>query len=318
MLIDLAAPCTLPLGLVKLADQSYVLGLTLQHPPVQIFAEAAAHFSVTGGRADVGYPFAERYRKAHAVTAGAEVEIELSIPAHMGLGSAAMLGLSVAHALAWVHDRPPEDVAALAAAIELEPHYALQRWAFEHGELLLVEANGRAPAPARRFALAHPPEQAWAFVFHWPRLEDDLPNAFEEDLWAALFRAAPLVSADSGRVFEETLCPALERDDIAAFGRAMLMLDAMSRTALAQVGVTVSPVAETEAILEVMRTSGAVAWGRSLTGLLHYGLVCGAAASVVLRERLQNHVGLYGGNVMATIADNRGAQHQLRELRPPV
>ena len=71
---------------------------------------------------------------------------------------------------------------------------------------------------------------------------------------------------------------------------------------------------ETEqGVLEVMQQNGAVAWGRTLTGLGLYGLIYGGQASRVLRKQIQDHVGYAGGIVMATIAANSGARAVLHD-----
>src|SRR5262249_42630649 len=49
----------------------------------------------------------------------AEIEIELAIPQFMGLGSAAMLGLSVARALSMLRALPTDDAAGLARVVGL-------------------------------------------------------------------------------------------------------------------------------------------------------------------------------------------------------
>ncbi len=70
--------------------------------------------------------------------------------------------------------------------------------------------------------------------------------------------------------------------------------------------------AETEAVLGLMRDSGAVACGQMLTGLGSFALVRGAQASRELTTRLQHHVGYFGGTVLATIIDNQGARHVVK------
>ncbi len=81
MLIEIGAPVCLPLGLVQVDNKTCLLGLTLQHPPVHLSAQAYAGFMVTGARADIGYKYATRFLDCHQLEHRANVEIELAIPA---------------------------------------------------------------------------------------------------------------------------------------------------------------------------------------------------------------------------------------------
>jgi predicted sugar kinase len=316
MVIEIAAPCSLPLGLAAVESggeaKTCLLGVTLQHPPGHLFAQAHEALKVTGSRADRAHAYAQRFRQHHGLQAGAEVEIELAIPAQMGLSSETMLGLSVARALAWLHDLPFDDVPALAQAVGLGPEHAVAIQGFSRGGLLFVDVEGQT---VRRRAIAHDEREAWAFVFHLPRISDDAPETLEEDRLAALVNAASHWSAGPSRLLSSELWTALADDDLSGFGRALLAIQELTGQALEDAGAPWAASPEQQAVLDLMRENGALAWGRSATGRALFGLVRGAATSIELRKRLQAHVGIYGGTVMATITDNSGARHRIRDER---
>jgi predicted sugar kinase len=322
MLIELNVPASLPLGLVQLEDETglktCLLGFTLQHPPVHLQAQAHPELVVSGPRADKAYEQAGHFLHYHGLKTGAEVEIELAIPALMGLGSEAMLGLGIGQALAWVHEVSlPEDKAPqLAPALGLGPQHALELWGFDRGGLLLVDTRpgpvGR-PDLIRRQEIAHPEKEAWAFVFVLPRVPKDTPETLETDRLAHLLQAAPHLSPDSGRLVAEELWPAVANDDIAAFGRGLMHLRQMNQAALAGAGTPVELSDAHQATLDLMRDYGAFAWGQSATGLCLYALVRGAKDSITLRQKLRQHLGFFGGTVMATITDNDGARYTLQD-----
>jgi len=321
MLIEVGAPCSLPLGLVRTqGGRTHLLGVTLQHPLTDVFAEASPQFSVTGPMAHKGYVQAQRFLAHHRLEPLVDVEIELTIPDMIGLGAETMLGLSIARALAWVHNLPFADTLALARAMGLGPEHALEVWGFDRGGLLLVDAerhtaSAEIPPPVRR-PITHSDQDAWAFVFRLPKIPAGTPETLEADRRAALLNAAPHLSAETGRLLEEELWPALEQDDLAAFARALMAIQQLNRQALADADAPLSFTQDEQAVLDLLRDRGAVAWGRSPTGLALYGLIKGASASVALRHHLSQHVGIYGGVVMATITDNDGARHTIREMRP--
>ena len=315
-MIEIGAPAGLPLGLVTVEQNSgmtpCLLGVTLQHPPVHLSNRPGRGLRVTGARANLAYQQAERFLQAHGLEPQSDLRIELAIPMGMGLSSEPMLGLSVARALAWQHDLPHADISALARATGLSPAAAPAIWGFDQGGLLFVEAVDPAatalPPILRRYDIAHPDKHAWVFVLVLPRLPTGTPTTLEAEQLTALRNAASHPDDTTWPLVRDRLWPALEQDDLPAFAQALMQIAAQNQAALAAAGTPHILSAEEQTILEMMRTHGAVAWGRSLTGLALYGLIEGAQASRALRRQLRRHLGPSGGTVMATITDNGGAR----------
>jgi|GEM_PF-685526 len=323
MLIEIGAPASLPLGLVKYENdagsKTAVLGLTVQHPPIQIFAQAHSKLQITGARSDKGYEQAVRFLQYHQLKQQAEIEIESTIPNQVGLGSEALMGLSLAKALSWIHDLPSEkqEIMAMAKALGLEPQQALETWGFERGGLLLVDTEpdteNSVPQLLRRQEIEHPEKEAWAFVFYFPDIPEGTSETLEADRWAALLKATPYLSSETGRLVDEELWPAVENNNIETFGKSLLTLHQMNEEALVKAGFPLNIMDEDQAVLDLMRDSGAVAWGQNLMGLSCYGLIKGGQASRILRKKLRDHVGFFGGLILATIADNRGMAEAIKD-----
>lgn len=106
---------------------------------------------------------------------------------------------------------------------------------------------------------------------------------------------------------------AIQLRDEVAFGQALLLLQQTTNQALAQTGRLVELTAEERGVVEMMQRSGAVAWGRSATGLALFGLIKGADASRQLRAAIMKQVGYFGGLVMATITDNEGSRFAVKK-----
>ena len=296
MILELAAPASLPLGLVHYHGQPALLALTLQHPPIQLAIQAGRRLHITGPRAHIAHTHATRYLTHHKLPQTGEIELELAIPAYMGLSGDVMLGLAVAQALAWAH-KLPDDLPARAAALGMGSEHAGQLWGYEQGGLLLTgtqAGEGELPPIIHRAEIAHPERDAWAFIFHFPFPPDNTPDTLETDQLRALFEKTEL---PPGGVAEEIFA-AVAADDIAGFGRGLMSVQETFPQNL-------SP--ESRAVLDLIREHGAYAWGQSLTGYGLWGLVKGGDASRVLRKSISDHVGFFGGRVMATIPDNRGA-----------
>src|SRR5262249_55050089 len=156
-----------------------------------------------------------------------------AIPRHLGLASDPMMSLAAARALAALaHDPDAEDTFALAEALGLPPHDTLAVHGFHHGGLLLVAAEDtKACPPLMRFELAHDDNPSWAWVLHWPFPPPGTPASYEADRLDQLLAAAPHLSDETGRLVEYELWPALERDDMAAFGQALMAVQRLNREA---------------------------------------------------------------------------------------
>ena len=304
MLIEVGAPCSLPLGVVRTsAGQTQLLGVTLQHPPADVFAETSTTLSVTGPVAHLGRIAAERFLAHHQLPPHANIEIELATPTMVGLSSEAMLSLSIARALAWVHGLPSDDAVALARAVSLGPEHALEVWGFQQGGFLLTDIQQLETAP-RRHAIAHDDKHAWGFVLLLPPTAPETPETIEKTHLKMVLEASDYISPETDGIVNDELWPALNNDDLSAFGQALLALQKVNQAGLAVAGVPLHFTPQEQAVLNLLRDQGAFAWGRSLTGSALFGLVQGANHSVEVRRHLSKLVGIYGGRVMATITDN--------------
>jgi predicted sugar kinase len=293
-MLQLAAPCCLTLAAARHNGRPALLGIALRHPPVQLDARLAPGLSITGARADAAYAHAARLEAHYGAAFGAEVEVELAIPAAMGLGSDALTGLSAARALAALHGLPAE---GLAAAAGLAPDNRLAAHAFAEGGLLLVGADGgrlrRHPIPQRD------EPRDWVFVFVLPRVPPGTPQDLEDTRRKALWATAEQFDTRA-EVVTETLWSAAEHDHFAGFAAALRDLQALGPAPALSPGE--------EAVLAIMAAGGALAWGRAPTGLALYGLIEGGEPSRALRRELSRHVGHTGGIVMATICDTEGVR----------
>jgi predicted sugar kinase len=201
--------------------------------------------------------------------------------------------------------------------VGLAPEQALALWAYAQGGVLLVEppaADGAGFAPPlRRHALAHADRAAaWAFVLYLPSLPNDLPLTREPERAAALNAIAPRLSLDTGRLVDSDLWPALERDDLPAFGEALMTLRRLN-------GEVLTPLPRTPvdaAALRVMAAAQPAAWGQALTGHGLFALVRGAQGAADLRTALADQLPLGAGRVLVTIADVTGARDAVRTERP--
>ena len=223
----------------------------------------------------------------------------------MGLGSEAMLGLSVARVLAWVNDLPDGELSRFTDALDLGPAARLNVAGFQAGGLLLVDPESPLETPPRRrLEISHAERDAWAYVFCFPHPPDDVPDNLETDRLERLTEAAANMSETQPLL--DGIWQAVEDDDIQAFGQSLMALQASNHSALEATGHSPALDEAEQAICDLMRQNGAVAWGRSLSGYALFALIKGAKASIDLRQTLRQHVGYFGGTIIATITDQSG------------
>jgi predicted sugar kinase len=320
MLIEIGAPAILPLAFARIKQdeksQSVMLGVALQHPPVHILAEKQQELLIHGPRAHIARQIAIDYLQGTGFSSKAEIQIENTIPTHVGFGTDPILALSVAQALAWVNESGFEDTAVLAKQINLKAEDALAYWGYTKGGALLVETEAEGneiPALVRRHELKHKDNQAWAFVFCFPRVPNNAPDTLERDRQKEVLKAISHVSETSDTLMTETLWSALEQDDMAAFGAALIALRKLNQEALEKVNALPEVSEYAERIYSIFREGGAVAWGQSLNGIGLFALVRGAAASQQIRTAILKDSGPLGGHFSATITDNEGARCTTKE-----
>jgi predicted sugar kinase len=244
---------------------------------------------VSGARADLAH------RQSSALGVSGDIEIELAIPANMGLGSDRMLQACMARLA--MTGRARRDAGA-APARSLADH------AFDRGGLLLVSDDARL---LERAEIAHSDEKEdWAFVLVLPREPDGLPEHYESQRLAALIAAA--ADGPDGQAEAALLFAAARDDDFTGFARGLAAVHSTSEAMLSSAGADQPLTDRDREILGIMRAHGAAMCARALTGLGLYGLIQGGEPSRALRKVLVGRLGYFGPLVMASICDNRGAR----------
>jgi beta-ribofuranosylaminobenzene 5'-phosphate synthase len=290
------SPAVLPLGTVKNNGQPALVGITLLYPPIEMVVKPLGELSVTGGRAPVARAQALKWFESHNQPPKAEIEIELAIPAHMGLGSDALMGLSVAYGLAGLSGA--DQATDTTHTVDIGAEWSLEANCQSQGGLQVVNLDGSA---SRRQALKHDEKNAWVFVLYMPRTTNQTPANLEHAQRLALVQAAQTVQTDV-----EPLWGAVVADDIEAFARELTIIQEQTAAALAQIGAPVILPEESERVLEAISKTGGLAYGQSFGGMALWGLFKGAATSQEARMLMRRVVGYEGGTVTAAITDNRG------------
>ena len=293
--VTVEAPARLHFGLLDLRGwmgrRFGGIGACAPGVAVRVSVSRAETVEADGDDAERATEFARRFLAYHGLSGGARIVIDRSIPPHSGLGSGTQLALSVARALAELHDvatTPPE----LARSVGRAKRSAVGTWTFAHGGFV-VEGGRRVgdddavgPLLAR---LEFP--AGWRCVLAVPRGMSSLSGAAEANAFATL--PAPEVEEVRGVAYLVLMAmlPAIADADLELFGTALTEVQEMNGRwfSRAQGGIF-APGPSTE-IVRLMRDSGATGVGQSSWGPAVYAVVGGAAAAHALATRVHDAFG---------------------------
>ena len=322
MYLSLGVPAVLPLGLITVKAEEErkicLMGVTLQHPPTQIFAFRTDGFALTGARAQDALPYAESFMSHHRTHPSVTLELEQATLKFMGLGANPLIALGVGRALAWASDLEGTDSLALARALDIQASHALELWAFDRGGLLWVETPSAAegmPQVHQRHAIEHAAKREdWVFVFHFPPVPFSTPSQLGIQRRRNLLQVVPHLDLSALDEASAAVQSGIEEDQLDLFADALKDVIAINRAALKAGGRPYPQASEEDReVLRLMKEEGAVLADRTPMGLGRFALIEGAEPSLRMRTRMRAVLGYARGTITATITDNEGARQVVRD-----
>lgn len=311
--VRVEAPARLHLGMIDLRGdlgrKFGGLGAGLGEPRVVVEARPSSEIRASGPDAKRAEEFAHRFLRHHGLGDGAEIRVERSIPAHVGLGSGTQLALAVARALASLYSlatRAP----ALALAVGRAKRSAVGTWVFERGGFVLEGGHRDDDAAVPPLLFQHPIPLDWRCVLAIPEVPRGLSGASE----AKAFRILTPPSAQTvGRIARLTLLsalPALVEGDLETFGRAITEIQRRVGDCFkeAQGGRFAHP-AVARAI-RVLERAGGHGVGQSSWGPAAFALAANDEEAARLERVARAEVS--AGSVFVTAFDNAGARETVR------
>lgn len=232
---------------------------------------------------------------------GARIDVEQTLPRHVGLGSGTQVALATLAAVATVNDREP-NVRELAPDLERAGRSGVGVATFEAGGFVVDAGH-----PTERFTTA-PPEpgewdvpavvarhdvpEDWRFVLLLPEAEPGRSGEMEdESIRTVVETADPGIADDVATLLGRRLLPAIAEGRLAAFGAAVAELGRLNGIWYAdeQGGVYRPPVGRLiDALSESpsVRGVGQSSWGPAVYGVTDASLAHDArsAAEAALSE----------------------------------
>lgn len=317
------APARLHMGFLDVEQtggrQFGGVGLTIDGFCTRIRAEHASAYSASAGHPRIPRLLEILRRKLGLDTldtngAGIHIEVERSIPEHVGLGSGTQMALAIGCAVARLFDLDTS-ASQVAALLDRGRRSGIGIGAFDQGGFLVdggSAVNGGSGVPPIVSRLVFPAQWRVLLVF------DDSAQGLHDGDESGAFRALPMFpEAKSARLCRLVLLralPALQTADIEAFGAAITELQHVVGDHFAPVQggrYASSRVAEA---LAWFTGRGAPGVGQSSWGPTGFVIVESEARAQVLLDAARSH---WQGNTALRFAvcegRNRGGEIWVRE-----
>jgi beta-RFAP synthase len=281
------------------------LGAALTDPRVVVEARPARTVRASGPDAKRAEEFAHKVLRHHGLGDGAEIRVERTIPAHVGLGSGTQLALAVARALASLYSLPTR-APALALAVGRAKRSAVGTWVFERGGFVLEGGHRNEDAAVPPLLFQHPIPLDWRCVLAIP----DVPRGLSGPAEARAFRTLTPPSTQSvGRIARLTLVsalPALIEGDLETFGDAITEIQRRVGDAFkeAQGGRFAHPTVAR--VIHALERAGGHGVGQSSWGPAAFAFAADADAAARLETVARAEVP--AGSVFVTPFDNVGVR----------
>jgi beta-ribofuranosylaminobenzene 5'-phosphate synthase len=246
--------------------------------------------TVSGSQPDRALTFARRVWSRFGLSGSVEVNVDESIPPHVGLGSGTKLGLAIACGLAGLAgiSAGPEQ---LAEASGRGARSSVGSWTFA-APGLVVEAGVDEGGWISPLIARHPMPERWRCVLALPLGVEGLSGDAEERFFGQLRESAHAEPSVSG--------------DIAEFGVALTQIQReVGSIFTAQQGGLFHPSAAP--LVDALHALGVGAVGQSSWGPSVYGIVDGPERAADVADRLRVAAGP-GTDVSAVDFDRRGAR----------
>ncbi|HEX6962333.1 MAG TPA: hypothetical protein VF175_10730 [Lacipirellula sp.] len=320
MPIAVATPSRLHFGLVRFEQTegpSYGgLGMMIEHPRWQLELGPADVWSIEGQQSERALEFAQRVLqriKAPGKPPALRIHVHEAIPAHRGFGGGTQLGLAVASGVRRLLNLPGADAAELAALAGRGKRSAVGAHGFLHGGL--IWERGRQPGePLGQLAEHIALPQEWRVVLIDTCHDGGLSGQTELDAFAQLPPVPDRITRALIDLAEQTILPAAERGDLAAFGEGVYHYGRSAGDCFAPVqrGPYASrPIAE---CVEFVRRQGVPAVGQSSWGPTVFAITQDQQQAEQLCEALASHPSMHAHSARITLPANHGAT--LKHLAP--
>ncbi len=327
-MIEIRTPARLHLGLLdtngNLGRLYGSIGIAINRPNVILKAEPADSLRVEGLEVERISALAHRFLNRYPISCGANLFLESTIPAHVGMGSGTQLALAVGTALARFGELALS-IEEIALAMGRGIHSRIGITAFQWGgfaldgghsidQLSLISSNSsdqKSDIPPVLFH--HSVPKSWFFVVVVPEAEAGLSGEREMDAFRHLPKVSPSRSEKISHLLLMKMLPALIEKNITRFGEALTEIQRLVGESFAAIqgGRFSNPLSEL--MIDFLINHGAAGAGQSSWGPTIYGLANGEDMAHQLEQKAREFLAGHGqGQVFYASPNNYGTRLRVR------
>lgn len=319
MLLEIVSPAVLPIGLVKFEQNNEqkigLLGFALQSPPTQMLIYPSNEFQISGACAHIGQKYCLEYQKIEKTTLTGSIEIELASPRFMGLGSELLIGLTIEQGLNWLNNKHFIDNQNRSKNRSWNAVDALNEYSFQKGGINITGVNtstNHVTECYHHFEMTEKQQDKKMFVtLFLPRVNSTIPDDFEEKRILNFLEICSSFTSLSNSSDGNNLIQGLKDNNINTITSFLMEIIHQNH----QVSITSGkgiPYSEEEImILNEMKENGALAYGRSATGLGLFSISFGEETSNEITSAIRKKTGFNKGSTLTTMIDNQGWSYKV-------
>lgn len=283
------------------------VGMMIESPGVELTVSPAATWSTKGPLAERALAFARRLAQSlPGMTSPCHIQIDRCAPEHAGLGTGTQLGLAVARALAAVNSDAGASALDLARRVGRGARSALGVHGFAHGGFL-VESGQRAPDALAPLVCRAAFPTHWRLLLILPQSGSGLHGGLEREAFAALPPMPEPTTNVLCRLALLGMLPAIQEEDICAFGDAVHDFNARVGEAFAPVQNCTYASSVVASLVEFLRQLGVRGVGQSSWGPAVFAVVRDDEEARFLARQIQMRFTFTPEEVIVTRGRNVGA-----------
>lgn len=285
------------------------IGVSLRNPNVLAVIKKDRQFQIIGENKEDILCFVKKFSQYFDIEPTVTINVERSIPKHIGLGSGTQLALAIAYSLARLYGID-SDIRKLASVMGRGQRSGIGVASFENGGFIIDAGqinNDKSPnisAPNVIFRRDFP--ENWCFVVVVPVVAKGFSGEREKEALSCLDPPGN-IAGEICRLVQMKLLPALVEEDIKTFGSALTDIDKKTGSYFKKAQGGIYKDTSAEKIIDYMVGAGAYGAGQSSWGPALYGLVEMDKASLLVDKmnaflRKEKNK----GNVFVSYASNNG------------
>ena len=319
MLLEIVSPAVLPIGFVKFEQNNEqkigLIGFALQSPPTQMLIYPSDEFQISGACSHIGQKYCLDYQKFEETSVPGSIEIELAIPRFMGLGSELLIGLTIEQGLNWLIKKHVIGNQIWSKNRNYNAVDSLTTYSFQYGGINITSLNTHkccVPELFYRSELNEKQQDKKMFVsLFLPRVNSTISDDFEEERNLNFLSTLSSVKSLSNSLDGNNLIQALLVNDFGTFASQLMKIIYQNYQASISSGNGIPYSKEELMIFNEMKANGALAYGRSATGLGLFSISLGRETSNEISSAIRKKTGFKRGTTLTTMIDNQGWSYKV-------